>query len=347
MAASKKKPFVFFFLAIVLVSIFMFALEWQKRRVPSLSVASNKGIGSLFTLDGRLVAVYQDGRTCAWDWNVPEIKQADLIIGSGRAIPLTGSSFATISLNADRRLLSIYDLNTGKKTKDITAGWEDHDIYLRNSNGYTMPIVVRRNPERDNAVEYEFVAVSLDAELLRPPVTVKLDAKTQTLRDYAVSDAGMLYAVGADNEKAHLLGVDLNTGQTLWEQRWADMEELTTVAVSVDGKTVWVGDRSGQLLTVAAVDGHVLNNVSLLKKGEKRTVTNDYSVLNLIVSPDGRRLGCTIAPIAYVVDAETGDVTHRISRHKVVSKVAFSPDSCKLATSDLRSNGTILIWSLE
>ncbi|MBN2513659.1 MAG: PQQ-binding-like beta-propeller repeat protein, partial [Sedimentisphaerales bacterium] len=313
MAASKKKPFVFFFLAIVVVSVFMFVLEWQKRRVPSLTVAANKGIGSLFTLDGRLVAVYQDGRTCAWDWNVPEIKQADFVAGSGRAIPLTESSFAAISRNEDRRLLSIYDLNTGKKIKDLTAGWEDQDIYLQNSNGYTMPIVVRRNPERDNTVEYEFVVVNLDAELLRPPVTVKLDAKTQTLRDYAVSDAGMLYAVGADNEKARLLAVDLNTGQTLWSQRWADTKELTTVTVSVDRQTVWVGDRDGQLLAVAAADGHLLKKVSLLKPGEKRTVSNDYSVLNLVVSSDGRRLGCTIAPIAYVADAETGDVTHRFS----------------------------------
>jgi outer membrane protein assembly factor BamB len=347
MATSKNRPFIFFFLAIILVSVFMFILEWHNRRVPSLSVAANKGIASLFTLEQRLVAVFQDGRTCAWDWDGPEVKQADFTVGSGRAIPLTQTLFAAVTRTGDRRLLTIYDLETSKKTNDLTAGWEEYDIFLRNSPGCKMPTVVRRTGEQNDTVDVEFVAVNLDAELLRPPVTVSLHAKTQTLRDYAVSDGGVMYAVGTDNAKARLLALDLNTGQMLWDQRWEDTEELTTVAVSIDGQTVWAGDRNAQVLAASTADGRLLNKFSLLKPGEKRTVTNDYSVLNLVVSPDGRRLGCTVAPIAYVVDAAEGSVTHRFSRHKVVSKVAFSPDSRKMATSDLRADGKILIWTLE
>lgn len=347
MAASKNKPFVFFFLAIVLVSVFMFVLEWRGRRTPSLTVAANKGIGSLFTLDGRLVAVFLDGRTCAWDWAAPEVKQIDLIAGIGRSIPLAGGQWAAITKNADRFLLSIYDIRTGKKTQDLTAGWGDQDLQLRVSHGLSVPAVIRRNAERNGAVEVEFLAVNLAAELLRPPVPVTLDAKTQTLRDFAVSDASVLVAVGADKGKARLLAVDLGTGQTLWDQTLPDTGELTTVAVSPDGRTVWAGDNLGNLLTFAAEDGRPSGKVSLLEPGEKRTVTNDFSVLNLALSPDGLRLGLTIAPIAYVADAQTGVVLHRFGGHKIVAKVAFSPDGKKLATADLRADGVIQIHPLE
>ena len=335
MAGSKSKPFLFFFLAILSVSVFMFVIEWRQRRTPTLVVAANKGIASLFSADGGLAAVFQDGRTCVWDWDVPEIKQSEFMAGSGRAIPLGEGRLGALSRSGDRRLLSVYDIDTAKKIKDLAVGWEDQDIQVRTSPALSVPALVRRNEERDGAVGYEFLAVNLAAELLRPPVLKTLDAKTQTLRDFAVSDAGVLVAAGADAGKARLLAMDLNTGQTLWDQTWAECEELTAVAMSIDGQTVWAGDRVGSLLTVAVEDGRLRSKVSLLMPGETRSVTNDFSALNLVVSPDGRRLGCTIAPVAYAVDAATGAVTHRFSVHKVVSKVAFSPDSRRMATSDL------------
>ena len=229
----------------------------------------------------------------------------------------------------------------------MAIGWGDQDIHLRISSDRSLPALIRRNPERNDAVDYEFAAVDLAAEVLRPAVVQTVAARTQTLRDFAVSDAGVLFAAGADDGQARLLAVDLNTGQTRWDQRWPDISELTSAAVSVDGQTVWVGDRDGNLLTIVSADGQRRNKVSLLRPGETRPVTNDFSVLNLVVSPDGRRLGCTIAPVAYAVDAGTGQVVQRFSGHKVVSKVAFSPDSGKLATSDLRADGVIILYAIE
>lgn len=347
MAASKNKPYIFFFFAILLISVFMFVIQWQRRLVPRLSVPTNKGIASLFTIKGRLTAVFQDGKTCVWDWNALDIKQADFMAGSGRAIPLADGNLGVISRLADRRLLSIYDLDAGRKIKDLTVGLDEQDIHLRNSRDMTVPTLIRRNVEKEGTVEYEFAAVNLAAELIRPSILLKIDLKTQTLRDFVVSDGGILFAAGADEKRARLAAIDLNTGQTLWDQTWPHVEELTSLAVSLDGQTVWAGDRAGNLLFVAAGDGQLRSKVSLLKPGETRPVTNDFSVLNLDCSPDGRRLGCAIAPIAYAIDAATGSVTHRFSGHKVVSKVAFSPDSRKLATSDIRADGAILIRNLD
>lgn len=347
MAVSKNKPFVFFFLAIIAVSVLMFLLEWHKRRIPSLVVVENKGIAELFTLDGRLAAVFQDGLTCAWDWQPPHVKQAEFRVGSGRAIPLRGAQLAALGRMGDRHLLSVYDLDSGRKSNDLTVGWDDQDVHVRVSPDRGVAVVIRRNREHDGRREYEFLIVDVGAEILRPAVMQSLAAGVQTLRDFAVSDEGVLYAGGADGGKARLLAVDLNIGQTLWDQSWPLAEEVTSVAVSLDGRTVWAGDRGGNLLTVAAEDGQMHSMVSLLEPGETRPVTNDFSVLNLVVSPDGRRLGCTIAPIAYAVEAESGVVTHRLGGHKVVSKVAFSPDSRKLATSDLRADGVIRPQSLE
>lgn len=347
MAASKNKPFVFFFLAIIAISLFMFMIQLRGRRVPRLSVPGNRGIAELFTVNNRLTAVFQDGRTCVWDWDDFETRQADFMAGSGRAAPLADGQIVAISRLANRRLLSIYDLGTGNKVNDLTAGRDEQDIHLRNSHNLAVPVLMRRNPERAGAVEVEFIAVNLAAELLRPPALLTLDPKKQTIREFIVCDTGVVVAAGGDDGRARLIAIDLNTGQTLWDSAWPDAEELTSVAVSRDGQLLWVGTRAGNLLTVASADGQRLGKVSLLEPGETRRVTNDFSVLNLVVSPDGNRLGCTIAPVAYAVDAETGRVTHRYGDHKVVSKVAFSPDSRRMATADLRADGVIRFRTLE
>jgi len=347
MAKDKNRTFLFFFLAIIAVSFFIFALDWWKGRTPRLAVAGNAGIGSLFNVDGRLTAVYQDGRTCVWDWDAPAVKQADFRVGSGRAVGLEGTELAAAARLSDRILLSVYDIEQGRRVRDLTAGWDEQDIYLRNSHRRQRLTLIRRNTEGDGQVDYEFVPVDLAAEVLRPAVVRPLEAGRQTLRDFAVSDEGVLYAAGADGEQARLTAVDLNTGRTLWDQVWDDAEELTTTALSIDGRTVWAGDRAGSLLKVAAEDGRRLDKTSLLRPGETRPTTNDFSVLNLAASPDGRLLGCTIAPVAYVVDAESGQVVRRFGGHKVVSKVAFSPDSRKLATSDLRADGVIILYTLK
>ena len=102
---------------------------------------------------------------------------------------------------------------------------------------------------------------------------------------------------------------------------------------------------TGRVIAEAdAKDGRQLEKVWLLRR--RAADDNDYSVLG-DASPDGRFLGCTIAPVAYVVDADSGKVVQRFGGHKVVSKVVFSPDSRRLATADLRADGVILIHTLK
>lgn len=347
MARAKHRPFLFFFLAIVAVSVFAFAVQWFRGLTPRLEVPGNAGIGSLLTVDDSLAAVYQDGRTCVWDWDAPTIKQADFTVGSGRAIALQGDLLAAVARMGERYVLSVYEVWTGRRLSDLTVGWGEQDVHLRNCHARTRPTVIRWGPERDGQVVYEFALADLDAEVLRPAVVRPAAAERQTLRDFAVSEAGVLYAAGADGGQARLMAVNLDTGRTLWEQVWADTEELTTITVSIDDRTVWAGDRAGSLLKIAAEDGRQLEKVWLLRPGERRPTTNDYSVLNLTASPDGRFLGCTIAPVAYVVDADSGKVVQQFGGHKVVSKVVFSPDSRRLATADLRADGVILIHTLK
>lgn len=348
MAVSKSKPFIFFFLAIIAVSVGMFLIEWNKRRVPSLVVSENRGIGEIFTVDGRLVTVFLDGLTCAWDWRPPHGKLAEFRIGSGRAIPLRGAHLGAVTRMGDRHLLSIYDLDAARKVKDLTIGWEDQDVHVRISNDRGVPVAIRRNPERNGRIEYELLIVDVEAEILRPAILQSIEADIQTFRDFAVSDKGVLYVAGADGGNARLLAMDLNTGQTLWEKIWTDADELTSVALTIDGRTVWAGDHSANLLSVDAEDGRRLSYFSLLLSGETRPANNDYKVLNLTPAPDGRQMGCTIAPIVYVLDIETEQLRFRHNpRQKVTSRVAFSPDSKKIATTSLRADGEIRIWTLE
>ena len=347
MASSNSKPFVFFLLATLLVGFVLFGVRLIRPRVPTLSVPGNTGIGSIFTVDKQLTAVFQDGRAVVWNWDEHDQRQADFSVGSGRAIPLADGRLAALARMGDRFVLSVYDIDAEQRISDLTIGQSDQDIHLRNASNRQSPTLIRRNPEQDGQIVYEFVLVDLGAEILRPAVVTTLQDRSETLRDFAVSDTHVLIAGGGDQGRARLLAVNVDTGQTLWDRLWEDVVELTTVAISPDGQTVWAGDLEGNLLIIDAEDGQRQTIVSLLQPGETRPVTNDYSVRNLVLSPDGRLLGGTIAPIAYAIDARTGQVTHRFGGHRVVARVAFSPDSRKMATSDLRADGVIRIHALD
>jgi WD40 repeat protein len=193
------------------------------------------------------------------------------------------------------------------------------------------------------------MTVDWEKELLGLPASLSIAEKTETLIDYAVDSSDILYAAGSRSKTGRIAAVNLQTGAVLWDRVFEGTKEFCTVIDSPDGRYLLAGNRDGLLYKIKADSGEIEKTIVLLEPGETRPITNDYSVLNLAFSPDGQCYVATINPPAYILLSGTDKLLTTKFRptHKLVSKIAFSPDSRFLATSDIRAGYPIKIWPLS
>ncbi len=73
----------------------------------------------------------------------------------------------------------------------------------------------------------------------------------------------------------------------------------------------------------------------------------DQNVQITQISSDGKVIGSVVTSLVTVWDIQNGKkIFSKGPGHKLVSGIAFSPDSKFLATSDMRQGGKIKIWKL-
>ena len=169
----------------------------------------------------------------------------------------------------------------------------------------------------------------------------------EDLVDYATGDNGVLYAVGSRENTGRIAAVDLGKGTVLWDSVFEDTKEFCSISVSPDSSFLYVGNRDGVLYKLNAQTGEIIKNIKLLKDGETRPITNDYSVLNTAFSPDGQYFVATIHPMAYILKTDSDKIFYTCKpANRLVSKIAFSPDNRFFATSDIRAGYPVKVWPM-
>lgn len=336
--------FVFSFMAIVGV---MFVGNARKERAVLLNVPNNAGMGFMETAGDALIAVFQNGQVCCWDWdNLPE-KQADFSVQTDRVAVLDQDRLIAIS-KTGKKVLSVVDLASGEKSKDISVGWADQEVWPRVSFRKDVIALIRKNPVSSaGMVLYEFLTFDLEKELFGIPVSLEINDVDDRLVDYQVDSKGILYIVGSQDKAGRMLAVDLGKGVVLWDRVDEKMEEYSSLAISPDGQIAYVGSRDGFLYKIETSTGDVLKKIPLLEKGETRSVTNDFSVLNPAFSSDGQFFVVAIIPRVYLFKADSDTLIHRCSpADRLVSKVVFSPDNDRFASSDIRASYPVKVWEM-
>jgi WD40 repeat protein len=344
--SNNKPPYKLFgmiFLVIIGVAVFN---GLRKNDHVQLLVPDNAGVSVLETAGEELVCVFKGGQVASWDWGDLSRRQADFSIGTDRVIVLDAGRLAAVSVDGKKRL-SVYRLPDGEKIKDIAVGFADQEVWPRMSFDKRRVAVIRQNPAAAGTVLYEFLTVDLDKALTGIPVSLAIDPETAAFVEYAVDAAGCLYAVGSKEKIGRIVTVDLEKGTTLWDRTYEGTGEFCSVIASPDNTFLLAGNRNGMLYKLAAETGDVLKEISLLEPGETRPITNDYSVLHLTFSPDGRSYAAAINPRVYLLKAENDSIFHTATpADKLVSKIAFSPDNAFVATSDIRQSYPVKIWPL-
>jgi len=345
---KKKNKTSFWKFAAVFAAIVVLTLinNLVRKKVVVLQVPGNPGVSGLETVDDNLICVFQDGRIVTWNWD-SNTQKADFKVTSDRAVLLNSQRIAAVNTSG-KKMLTVYQLPSGQKQKDFSVGWEDQEVWLRISPDKNSVVLIRRNsPDSTGNVLYEFLAVNIEKEFLGTPTTFSIPQDQAQFIDYAVDNDSRLIAVGSQKDSGHIAAVDLRNGSLLWNIGYPDTKEFCSVMTSPDNTTLYAGNRDGILYKLDIQTGVIIQKIILLEPGEKRPITNDYSVLNLAFSPDGQYYVATINPKAYILKSETDNMIHIFSpANKLVSKIAFSPDNKFVATSDIRAGYPVKIWPL-
>lgn len=344
---KKKKKNTKLFIGIFAVIIAMTIVSNLVRKdMTLLAVPNNPGVSGLETVDDMLVCTFADGRVVSWNWDGYQ-QTGDFKAASDRAVVLDPQHLAAVNTEG-KKWLTVYSLSDSQKQKDISVGWDDQDVWLRISpDKQTVALIRRNSPDSKGSVLFEFLSTNIQDEVLSYPISVSVQEKSDNFVDYAVNNNGILYAVGSKNDAGCIVAVDLEKGVILWDTVFENAKEFCSCTASPDGSSLYAGNRDGLLYKIDSFTGQIAQKIQLLEEGETRPITNDYSVLNLAFSPDGHYYVATINPKAYILKADSDGIVYSFSpADRLVSKIAFSPDSKFVATSDVRAGYPVKIWPL-
>ena len=348
MKSTKKSPILFFLCIFLLLIAWVVVQNLIQQRRNLLLVPQNKGMAHLQTVNGSLIAVFQDGQTCLWDWSNLNRPFRQFKMPSDRAVILADKRVGTVT-KTGKKLFVLYNLIDGNKFREIRVGSVDEDVQAAISPNRKIILVARKIPTAiDRFFNYEFMTLDLEEELLSPPVGISITESTESIVDFTITDDRQVLSAGMTTDKGRLLLLDMNSGRVFWNRTYDNTKEFCSVAIIPDHSTAYAGSRDGCLYKVDLTNGDLIAKIPLLREGETREVTNDISVLNLSTDSKGQYVAATITPVSYIIDTRSDTLYHRWSTaHKLSSKIAFSPDNKYVATSDIRAGWPIDIWELE
>jgi hypothetical protein len=93
----KKTPVKLFVLAFAAIAALTIYQNMSRQKVMTLLVKDNKGVSFLETSGKSLVCVFQDGKTCVWDWNNLSLPRSEFQAASERAVVLGPEQLAAIT----------------------------------------------------------------------------------------------------------------------------------------------------------------------------------------------------------------------------------------------------------
>lgn len=345
---KKHTPVKLFVAAFAVLILFTMLQNWLQQKATLLEVPNNKGVSFMETAGNWLICVFQDGKTCVWNWSDPAARASEFQAVSERTIVLNEEQIVSVS-STGKKVMTLYSLPDGKKQKELSVGWEDQDVSPCLSPDKKTAALVRSNPiDSAGDIWYEFSTLDIDKELLGQPLSLSIRDSSEEIIDFALDCRRILYFCGSREDNGRIAALNLENGSIAWDRTYDDMREFCNLLVSPDDRHLLAGNRDGILYKIDAADGTVIKKIILLESGEKREVTNDLSVLNLAFSPDGQFYVATINPMAYILQVDSDTIIQKFSpADKLVSKIAFSPDNQQVATSDIRASYPIKIWKLR
>ena len=183
--SKNKPPYKLFGILFLLVMVIAIINNIRKTDMTPLVVSDNAGVSFLETAGDSLICVFKDGQVAGWNWSGLPEQQANFSVRTNRVVLLDANRLAAVN-ETGKKILSVYSLPAGEKTKDISVGWDDQDVWPRTSFDKHVVALIRKNPANlAGNVLYEFLTIDIEKELTGIPVSLSIQADSDDFIDFA------------------------------------------------------------------------------------------------------------------------------------------------------------------
>jgi len=341
---KKRSPILYFFGIFAVILIVMFIANVKSPLVCELRFPLNNGVLSLETCGNLLTAASGDNKMYIWNWN--DLEQEYKIVTTNSVEMVLTLPDRVISVESQNpRFVLVTDLKENKPQDRISLFTYNRKAYLRTDHtGKTVILALVGNSDGISKQICEIKAIDLEQRRLIPLFTTI--EKFDSLRGLSIcDDAGKVVIVGANEGQGWAGLVDTNSKELLWQVQQPEVVLFFNAIFSPDGKVIYARGSDCTVYKFEAGTGRLLDKWLPVKENED---TSKIQVPQCVqISPDGKLVAAIILGGVYVWECETSELVFIGGPgHKLVSGLAFSPDSRFLATSDMRQSGTIKIWRM-
>lgn len=337
---KKKSPVILFGLGFIIVVFITLVANWRSALVGEVRFPLNSGVAYLSAIANRLVAVCHDGKVYVWDWDNLSANSRTFDAQSDQAILLASGRIASVRQSNASKIV-VTELNDGKVYREIPVSAEGKQSRLTaNRNGGIVAIMLAKAGGGQ-----EVALVDCNTGLIRPVVELAETAADRIMGLSVSDDGGLVVLAGEKNGQGYVFLVNVEQKRVVWAQKLPDLQKVRNAVFSTDSKVIYIRGTDSSVQILNAEDGSIIKKLMPLK--ENKSTAGDQNVQTLTTSADGRFVAASITGTVYVWDCKTQKlVFSKGPGHKLVSSMAFSPDSKFLATSDTRQGGTIKIWRI-
>lgn len=238
--------------------------------------------------------------------------------GELTALAFSPDSAYLVSAAADSTLV-IWDTTTFAEVARITNLTAPANQVLFSPDGATLIA-----SQRDGVIQF------YDATTFENTGGFTIEGSPRRL---ALSPDGTLLA-GANSRSSNFWIWDIEAADYLVQHSPAQPVDMSDVAFSPDGATLYALPISRELLTVAVPDT-TMAAIPLAIVNEQR--------LAIDISPDGTQAVLITTNGLSVIDLATGAETARVNSPNIIYDVAFNPSGMSIAAA--KSDGSIDFWS--
>ncbi len=343
---KKKSPVVFFVLVFSAILILMVISNLKSVLVEELRFPLNNGVACISTCGHYLMVVCRDDKIYVWDWDDLSKEAVTGVAESDQAGLLDGDHIISVK-RRDASQVVIANIRQGDSWEEIAVDGQDKRAYLgTNHRGTMTAIMFTESDSEAGRQRYQVVSIESEDKQVRPIAEITEDASDSRLTRVAVSGDGKYAALsGEKGNQGWIVLLSIEQKRVLWEKRIPEVEKFYAVVFAHDDKGIYARGSDSTLYKIEVDSGNIAER--LMPGKENKSTLRDQNVQTVARSQDGRLVAGVVFGTVHVWNCNTGrKVFSKGTGHKLISSMAFSPDSRFLATSDSRQGGTIKIWRM-
>jgi WD40 repeat protein len=322
---SSVKPIFIGFAAIIIIMI-----------IASLRSGSGQtlegptgGVEKLKSCGDKLIAISRLQEVRTWDWENLSAGSESFEFKARKLTPLDTETILRIAADTDKLIAE--NIETGKLEKEVFINYKDENTLLTGSANGKYAVTGTYNTGLES-IKFSIFDANLN---LKASITANYSVQPTEM---TIGNTGDKIAVTFKEAKGFLVTGEDESSK--WKYENSEYPAFDKLTFSPDGKYLYVADSERFVYKFDVVDRELVRRYEISKYDTPPN--NPQTITCLTVSSDGKLVSAGSSPGSriYVWDTETGKEQKTVGTgFFCASGLGFSPDSSRLAISDLTTEG--------